>query len=91
MRNVEEGDGDDINTVNAFNHHDIHSPFSIGSFTGQWITIEFKGTLKPKKYGVVQKKVYDRVCSLNQLINWFFYAMFFFSQYTAAGFLILPL
>ena len=30
---------------------------------------------------VVQIKVYDRIYSLNQLINWFFYATFFFSLY----------
>ena len=32
-------------------------------------------------YRVVQIKVYDRVCSLNQLIYWFFYVVFFFSLY----------
>ena len=26
---------------------------------------------------MVQIKVYDRVCSLNQLINWIFFAIFF--------------
>ena len=53
------------------------------SYRDATYTLVKRNTLYKKVaiYRVVQIKVYDRVCSINQLINWKFFVIFIFSTY----------